>query len=128
MREILFRGKHLDKWVYGGYSKHIKDDDRHFITNMTKDRISDIGHHQEIDPATLGEYTGLLDKNSKRIFEGDVICIDGAHHNLKIVKWSEDHLQWHLENIGMDTSFKMYIPYKNTKNFEIISNIHEVTP
>lgn len=71
MREILFRGKRLDngEWVEGYFVNfwlvHYK---RHqpFI-------MDEMGVSCEVDPATVGQYTGLTDKNGKRIFEGDVI-------------------------------------------------------
>ena len=68
MRDILFRGKRMDngEWVEGFYAGDTGDG-CHEICDIN----SGTGHRVEVDPATVGQYTGLTDKNGKRIFEGD---------------------------------------------------------
>ncbi len=73
MREILFRGKRKDngEWVVGTIQEFPDGVFRVCVPSQWDDQLNGF----LVDPSTIGQYTGLTDKNSVKIFEGDIVRI-----------------------------------------------------
>lgn len=117
MREILFRGKRKDngEWVEGFYCGGNERNTLHpaiFIYLPDKQSYD----YQDIDINTLGQYTGLCDKNGVRVFEGDIVRIFDGEYFSGVVKYSNEQGSFTVD----DTSLHYWV-----SDIEVIGNIHD---
>lgn len=134
MREILFRGKslHDGEWLYGAYYKQEEyygdPCDYHYIIS-SKDELEDnMMLFESVIPETVGQYTGLTDKNGKRVFEGDIVSTDIARPYL-IVEFRDGCFMFNCNDGGEDYYDIMLPickePHNKYEYGEVIGNIHD---
>jgi hypothetical protein len=100
MDRYKFRGKRLDngEWVYGYYQAG-KGEQPHVISWWTvhqwEDEISDVIDVDEVDPATVGQYTGKQDFDKTDVYEHDIVMdfVDGVYY---LVIWDDETTSYML--------------------------------
>lgn len=118
MREILFRGKHM----------HVCPENKHLDGTWVEGYLADENHINDgkceflIDPETICQYTGLTDKNGKKIWEGDIVQEKYYPYCTYKVVWGEGNGGWTAEY----KSVPLYsIGCATSKKYEVVGNVFD---
>lgn len=146
MKDILFRGKRKDngEWIEGYIVKlgkeSFSDPERYGICNKAIPiGGSAVCYNLKIDeviPETVGQYTGLTDKNGKKIFEGDIIraiALDTGIECLAVVCFGnfidenndDEYIGFYIEFDGIKTTAAQLAMKECKDRIEVIGNIHD---
>ncbi len=130
-REILFRGKDVFGWSYGFYIEQLEDGG-----GVRSGILQNGGSTAEVDIDTVGQYTGLTDRNGVKIFEGDIVHYryepgDGYWNSNQnsVIEW--ESTGFYMQGImgtnkyALSSGWLESIPHNNGGFFEVIGNVHD---
>ena len=135
-RQIEFRGKLLNTnvWIYGNLRIHLVDgdleqkDSRYFIEYNHMDKFGKVHRDSyEVDPSTVGQFTGLFDKNDIKIYEGDIVELEDRY---VVPRWNEYLYQFdceflkYKENIDNEFTFNG-IRFNELRRYKVIGNMYD---
>ncbi len=136
MRKIVFRIKDIDIWYYGFPLREVRHEDL-YIPFQGEDENGNSFYSISVDVKTLGQFTGLCDKNGKEIYEGDIVhCWDtiAKCEIWAVVEFGNPNAEytwgWQLRKIngskGVNLDILCWVECEETNAYcEIIGNIYD---
>lgn len=122
MREILFRGKRVDngEWWYGLPLRTLNENGEDVLNIQCWERDEEgvTGIYEPVIPETVGQCTGLTDKNDKKVFTGDIVKVFGKNYRCIF-----DEYNFEYEFDSPKESISMACVYN--KDVEIIGNVYD---
>jgi uncharacterized phage protein (TIGR01671 family) len=136
MREILFRGKSImrGEWIYGYLNQHRGNirydcdcepiaDGCYYINDwQTKIETGMYGQDYKVDSSTVGQFTGLTDKNGVKVFEGDIVRYGDTIHRV-VFEQRNGTAYFGLVYAACETL--PFGHYQDLKQIEVIGNIYD---